>query len=96
MRSLEKGADRPINALTARAAVVAALGSVDMVTWFDADTPRELIVSLRPDVLVKGGDWPEDAIVGATEVRSWGGRVVSIAIRHAFSTTDILSRIRRT
>ena len=95
VRRLEKGADRPINALSSRAAVVAALGSVDLVTWFDADTPLELIVSLRPDVLVKGGDWPEDAIVGAAEVRGWGGRVVSVAFRHACSTTDLVSRIRQ-
>lgn len=94
VRRLAKGAERPINALASRAAVVAALGSIDLVTWFEADTPLDLIVALRPDVLVKGGDWAEDAIVGAREVRGWGGKVVSIAIRHACSTTDIVRRIR--
>ena len=94
VRRLSKGAERPINALASRAAVVAALASVDLVTWFDADTPLELIVALRPDILVKGGDWPEHAIVGAQEVRGFGGQVVSIAFRHACSTTDIVRRIR--
>ena len=95
VRRLEKGADRPISPLASRAAVVAALGSVGMVTWFDEDTPLHLIVALKPDVLVKGGDWSEDAIVGAPEVRSWGGRVLSIAFRHECSTTGILRRIRQ-
>jgi len=94
VRRLDKGADRPIVELASRAAVVAALGSVDLVTWFDEDTPLSLIVALRPEVLVKGGDWPEEAIVGASEVKSWGGKVVSIAFRHACSTTDIVGRIR--
>jgi len=94
VRRLAKGADRPINDLASRAAVVAALASVDLVTWFDADTPLDLIVALRPDILVKGGDWAPQDIVGAQEVRSWGGRVVSIAFRHACSTTAIVQRIR--
>jgi len=94
VRRLAKGADRPIVELASRAAVVAALGSVDLLTWFDEDTPLSLIVALRPEVLVKGGDWPEEAIVGAGEVKSWGGNVVSIAFRHACSTTDIVERIR--
>jgi rfaE bifunctional protein nucleotidyltransferase chain/domain len=95
VRRLEKGADRPINPLESRAAVVAALGSVDLVTWFDEDTPLHLIVALRPDILVKGGDWPEETIVGAKEVAGWGGRVISIAFRHPCSTTDIVQRIRQ-
>ncbi len=94
VRRLGKGDDRPINALTERAAVIAALGSVDLVTWFDTDTPLALIVALRPEVLVKGGDWPEHTIVGASEVQSWGGQVVSIAFRYARSTTGIIERIR--
>jgi rfaE bifunctional protein nucleotidyltransferase chain/domain len=94
VRRLEKGADRPINPLQDRAAVVAALGCVDLVTWFDDDTPLALIVALRPDVLVKGGDWPEEKIVGADAVRNWGGRVAAIPIRHARSTTAMLARIR--
>ena len=94
VRRLEKGTDRPVIDLANRAAVVAALGAVDLVTWFEADTPLDLIVALRPEVLVKGGDWSEEAIVGAREVQNWGGKVVSIAFRHACSTTDILRRIR--
>jgi len=95
VRRLGKGDARPINPLEDRAAVIAALGCVDLVTWFDTDTPLDLIVAMRPDVLVKGGDWPEDRIVGATEVRSWGGRVVSIAFRHDRSTTAVIGRIRQ-
>ena len=95
VRRLGKGADRPINSLEDRAAVVAALGAVDLVTWFDADTPPELILELRPDVLVKGGDWPEDRIVGAAEVRSWGGHVASIPILHQRSTSALVERIRK-
>jgi rfaE bifunctional protein nucleotidyltransferase chain/domain len=95
VRRLGKGDERPINCLEDRAAVVAALGAVDLVTWFDADTPLDLIVELRPDILVKGGDWPEERIVGAAEVRSWSGQVVSLPIRHDRSTTGIVERIRR-
>ena len=95
VRRLGKGEGRPINALSDRAAVIAALGSVDLVTWFDTDTPLALITALRPEVLVKGGDWPEPTIVGASEVKSWGGRVASIPVRHVRSTTDIIERIRR-
>ncbi len=93
-RRLGKGDDRPINTLADRAAVVAALACVDLVTWFDADTPLELILALKPGVLVKGGDWKEDAIVGAREVRSWGGTVHSIAFAHQRSTTALLARVR--
>jgi rfaE bifunctional protein nucleotidyltransferase chain/domain len=95
VRRLGKGEERPINRLEDRAAVVAALAAVDLVTWFDADTPLDLIVQLRPDILVKGGDWPEQRIVGAAEVRSWGGRVASIAFRHDCSTTALVERIRK-
>lgn len=93
-KRLGKGDDRPINTLADRAAVVAALGSVDLVTWFDADTPLELILALKPAVLVKGGDWKEDAIVGAREVRGWGGTVHSIAFTHQRSTTSLLAKVR--
>jgi rfaE bifunctional protein nucleotidyltransferase chain/domain len=95
VRRLGKGGDRPVNGLQDRAAVIAALAAVDLVTWFDADTPLALIVALRPDVLVKGGDWPEERIVGAAEVRSFGGRVVSLPIVHRRSTTDLIERIRQ-
>jgi rfaE bifunctional protein nucleotidyltransferase chain/domain len=96
VRRLGKGGDRPINGLEDRAALIAALEAVDLVTWFDADTPIELILALRPDVLVKGGDWAEERIVGAAEVRAWGGRVVSLPIRHDRSTTGVIERIRNT
>ena len=93
-KRLGKGDDRPVNTLADRAAVVAALGCVDLVTWFDADTPLDLILALQPGVLVKGGDWQEDAIVGAREVRGWGGTVHSIAFAHQRSTTALLARVR--
>jgi rfaE bifunctional protein nucleotidyltransferase chain/domain len=93
-RRLGKGADRPVNTLADRAAVVAALGCVDLVTWFDADTPIDLILTLKPDVLVKGGDWKPEAIVGAREVEGWGGSVHSIAFAHQRSTTALLQKVR--
>ena len=94
VRRLEKGGDRPLNPLADRAAVVAALACVDLVTWFDDDTPLALIVAARPDVLVKGGDWAPEAIVGAREVRGWGGAVHSIPFVHQRSTTALVERIR--
>lgn len=94
VRRLGKGDDRPVNTLADRAAVVAALRSVDLVTWFDADTPLELILTLKPDVLVKGGDWKPDSIVGASAVRGWGGTVHAIAFAHDRSTTALLTRVR--
>jgi len=93
-KRLGKGADRPVNTLADRAAVVAALACVDLVTWFDADTPLELILALKPEVLVKGGDWAPDTIVGAREVKGWGGSVHSIAFTHQRSTTALLQRVR--
>jgi rfaE bifunctional protein nucleotidyltransferase chain/domain len=95
VRQLGKGPDRPINTLGDRLAVVAALESVSLVTWFEADTPLELILGCRPDVLVKGGDWTVDKIVGGKEVLGWGGKVVSIPFRFERSTTSLLSRIRK-
>ncbi|HEX4943578.1 MAG TPA: adenylyltransferase/cytidyltransferase family protein [Usitatibacteraceae bacterium] len=93
-RRLGKGDDRPINTLEDRLAVVAALESVCLVTWFDEDTPIRRILECRPDRLVKGGDWPVERIVGATEVQGWGGSVHSIAFRHDRSTTRLLEKIR--
>jgi len=93
-KRLGKGDDRPVNRLADRVAVVAALESVQLVTWFDEDTPLALIRACRPDVLVKGGDWKPEAIVGAAEVRGWGGSVHSIPFRHQLSTTALLERIR--
>jgi D-glycero-beta-D-manno-heptose 1-phosphate adenylyltransferase len=94
VRRLGKGPDRPIVALADRMAVLAALESVDLVASFDADTPLELILACRPDVLVKGGDWSLDTIVGAAEVRGWGGTVHAIPFEHARSTTELLAKVR--
>jgi rfaE bifunctional protein nucleotidyltransferase chain/domain len=93
-RRLGKGAERPFNPLADRMAVLAALASVDLVTWFEEDTPLALVLAVRPEVLVKGGDWKVQAIVGAREVASWGGRVCTIPIEHARSTTALVERIR--
>jgi len=93
-RRLGKGDDRPVNALDDRVAVVAALESVALVTWFEEDTPIERILACRPDHLVKGGDWPVERIVGAKEVQGWGGKVHSIAFRHDRSTTMLIGKIR--
>ena len=94
-RRLGKGAGRPVNALADRAALVAALEAVDMVTWFDSDTPLELIRLAKPDILVKGGDWKAGDIVGANDVRGWGGSVLSIPFVHQKSTTALLEKIRK-
>lgn len=94
VRRLGKGEDRPINLLEDRMAVIAALGSVSLVTWFEEDTPIARILDTRPDVLVKGGDWSVDKIVGAPEVIGWGGSVHSIAFQHERSTTAMLKKIR--
>ncbi|HEY5293536.1 MAG TPA: D-glycero-beta-D-manno-heptose 1-phosphate adenylyltransferase [Burkholderiales bacterium] len=93
-RRLGKGSDRPINRLEDRMAVLAALQAVDLVTWFDEDTPLALILACRPDVLVKGGDWKPEAIVGASEVIAWGGSVHSIPFLFERSTTATLNKIR--
>jgi D-glycero-beta-D-manno-heptose 1-phosphate adenylyltransferase len=94
VRRLGKGDDRPVNNLADRMAVVAALESVALVTWFDEDTPLERILACKPDHLVKGGDWAVDKIVGAKEVAGWGGQVHSIAFQHDRSTTKLLAKIR--
>lgn len=95
VRRLGKGDDRPVNALADRLAVMASLESVALVTWFEEDTPLARILDCRPDVLVKGGDWPVDKIVGAAEVSAAGGRVVSIPFLHQTSTTALLEKVRR-
>lgn len=93
-RRLGKGDDRPINLLEDRLAVVAALESVSLVTWFSDDTPLALIQVISPQVLVKGGDWPVEKIVGADWVRARGGQVLSIPFEHERSTTRMLQKIR--
>lgn len=94
VRRLGKGADRPVNVCEDRMAVLAALECVDWVTWFSEDTPLNAILSVRPDVLVKGGDWAVERIVGAPEVRGWGGSVHAIPFEFERSTTETLRRIR--
>ncbi len=89
-----KGAGRPVLPELERAEILAALECVDAVVTFDDLTPRELIARLLPDVLVKGGDWPGDQIVGREEVEAAGGRVVSIPVVPGYSTTEILRKIR--
>jgi len=89
-----KGEKRPIVPEEERADVMAALESVDYVTLFEELTPLELIEYLKPDVLIKGGDWEEDKIVGRDAVRSWGGRVAVIPEVKGASTTNIVEKIR--
>ena len=93
-RRLGKEGERPINPLADRLALVAALEPVGAVTWFDQDTPEALIAACRPEVLVKGGDWPVEKIVGAAAVQARGGRVVSIPFEHERSTSALLRRLR--
>ncbi len=88
-----KGPMRPIVPEAERAEVVAALDSVDYVTVFDELTPLELIEYLRPDVIVKGGDWAEKDIVGAETVRKWGGRVAIMPMIEGASTTNIIDKV---
>ena len=82
VRDLNKGRGRPINALEDRLALIAALEMVDLVVGFDEETPLNLINLIRPDYLIKGGDWAVDQIVGAAEVASWGGRLTPSPLRH--------------
>jgi rfaE bifunctional protein nucleotidyltransferase chain/domain len=89
-----KGAGRPVIAERERAEILAALECVDAVVIFDALTPRAVVAALLPDVLVKGGDWSDDQIVGREEVEAAGGRVVSVPVLPGYSTTAILRRIR--
>lgn len=93
VRRLGKGADRPINTLGDRMAVAAALASVDHVTWFEEDSPLECLLRLKPDVLIKGGDW-QGRMVGADAVESWGGRALAIPFIHQRSTSSTLAKIR--
>lgn len=88
-----KGARRPILSETERVLLLSALAVVDYVTIFSEDTPLEIIHLLRPQVLVKGGDWSSEAVVGREVVEAEGGRVVLIPYQAGFSTTDIITRI---
>ena len=90
-----KGPERPLNTLADRMEVIAALESVDYVTWFEEETPEALINLLKPKVLVKGGDWRPDQIVGSDLVLSLGGKVLSLPYVAGQSTTQIIKRARR-
>jgi rfaE bifunctional protein nucleotidyltransferase chain/domain len=94
VKRLGKGEDRPLNTLDDRMAVLAALAAVDLVVSFDHDTPHDLIVAARPDVLVKGGDYSAETTAGAAEVIAQGGRFVAIPFVFERSTSTLLSRIR--
>jgi rfaE bifunctional protein nucleotidyltransferase chain/domain len=90
-----KGPGRPITPEAERAEVIAALDVVDAAVIFDEDTPHALVTALQPDILVKGADWAEDAIVGRDIVEARGGRVVRVPIEPGYSTTRIVQRIRQ-
>lgn len=89
-----KGESRPVRSEAERAYVLAGLEAVDRVVLFDEDTPLDLVVTLRPDVIAKGGDYAVDTIVGAREVQSWGGRVEVIPLTPGQSTTSIINKLR--
>ena len=94
VRRLGKGPDRPLNNEADRALVLAGLASVSFVTWFDEDTPCELISRCRPDIYVKGGDYDVETLAETRLVRGWGGRSVAIDFVSGYSTTSLLQRIR--
>lgn len=93
-RRLGKGPDRPLNAQDDRAAVIAALESVSLVTFFDEDTPVQLLEELRPQVYVKGGDYDMAALEETRRVQSWGGRALAIPFVEGYSTTALVTRAR--
>lgn len=94
VRRLGKGDDRPINSLADRLSMLAALASVDLVTWFDEDTPIEIIRRLRPEIIVKGGDYDMAVLPETDLVKSWGGKAIAINFDYQRSTTSLLKRIR--
>jgi D-beta-D-heptose 7-phosphate kinase/D-beta-D-heptose 1-phosphate adenosyltransferase len=94
VRRLNKGPERPLRSEADRAYVLAAFEAVDAVVIFDEDTPLAIVTALEPDVLVKGGDYREETIVGAKEVRARGGDVVVVPLLEGHSTTSIVDRIR--
>ena len=89
-----KGPERPLNHQHDRALLLAALASVSLVTWFDEDTPVELIALLRPDVYVKGGDYDIESLQETAAVRSWGGRAVAIPFVSGYSTSALVTKIQ--
>jgi len=95
VKRLNKGLDRPIIPQDERKEIVSAINGVNLVLIFEEDTPYELIKSIKPDVLVKGGDWNKDDIVGSDIVKGYGGCVEVIPYEEGLSTTNIIERIRR-
>ena len=94
-RRLGKGPDRPLNDEVDRAIMMAALESVDLVTWFDENTPLELIEQVRPDVLVKGGDYDMSRLPESAVVQSYGGRALAIDLVQGYSTSALVRKIRQ-
>jgi rfaE bifunctional protein nucleotidyltransferase chain/domain len=94
-RRLGKGPDRPLNNEQDRAVVLAALASVSLVTWFDEDTPLELIAQLKPAILVKGGDYDMSKLAETDVVQGYGGKALAIPFVSGYSTTDLVRRIRQ-
>ena len=93
-RRLGKGDDRPLNNDMDRAIVMASQQAVDLVTWFDEDTPVEIIGEIRPDILVKGGDYDMDKLPETALVKSWGGSAMALPFVQGYSTTKLVQRIR--
>ena len=93
-RRLGKGPERPLNGEQDRAAMLAALASVDLVTWFDEDTPVELLEELRPAIYVKGGDYDMATLEETRRIQRWGGRALAIPFVDGYSTTALVRRIR--
>lgn len=94
-RRLGKGPDRPLNAETDRAFVMAALASSSLVTWFEEDTPLELIAQIKPDILVKGGDYDMSKLAETRVVESYGGRALALPFVDGYSTTALVCKIRQ-
>jgi rfaE bifunctional protein nucleotidyltransferase chain/domain len=95
-RRLGKGPERPLNREEDRAVLIAALESVSLVTWFDEDTPLELIAEIKPDVLVKGGDYDMDTLAETAVVKAYGGQALAIPFVDGYSTTALVKKIRGT
>ncbi len=95
-KRLGKGPDRPLNREEDRAALMAALESVSLVTWFDEDTPLELITALKPDILVKGGDYDMRTLAETAVVEAYGGKALAIPFVDGYSTTALVQKIRGT
>ena len=94
VRRLGKGDDRPLNKDADRAVVMAAQQAVSLVTWFDEDTPLEIVGEIRPDILVKGGDYDMSKLAETALVESWGGHAVALPFVQGYSTTALVKKIR--